>query len=383
MHFFGCSHFFLQLPDQNFTLLFFLFQGQAVIERPELDQMNLCHYRGHLHGERSTTWTAISTCNGTIQGVIYDGEQLWHLHPVSLSPSESQNQGSHRLYQHSHQHDQNYTCGYQDAHAHPQQSNQPRQPRQPQRPRPKRDIVSKQPSSNDVLIEAELSEVDLQKSGGSLGLDGLDGLNDLDNNYDDGSSQPRKIPLRGPWNADKRSRYVELVLVVDHLEFVEHNSDLELVYRICKDVANVMNALYSPLNIYIALVGVVVWSEHDEINLSTDGDTTLKNFLHYRKERLVKEHPNDNAQLLTGIHFEGGVVGKALKGPICTYEFSGGVNMWHSDVVSFFCYSLKNSLIFLDFSKFSIFLLFLEKNSNFFCYYLKKSDFFIDFFRWG
>ena len=51
--------------------------------------------------------------------------------------------------------------------------------------------------------------------------------------------------------------------------------------RICKDVANVMNALYSPLNIYIALVGVVVWTEHDEINLSTDGDTTLKNFLHY------------------------------------------------------------------------------------------------------
>ena len=347
MHFFGCSHFFLQLPDQNFTLLFFLLQGQAVIERPELDQMNLCHYRGHLHGERSTTWTAISTCNGTIQGVIYDGEQLWHLHPVLLPHSESQNnQGSHRLYQHSHQHDQNYTCGYQDPHAQSQKSNQPQQPRQPQRPRPKRDIVSKQPSSNDVLIEAELSEVDLQKSGG---LDGLDGFNDLENDYDDGSSQPRKIPLRGPWNADKRSRYVELVLVVDHLEFVEHNSDLELVYRICKDVANVMNALYSPLNIYIALVGVVVWSEHDEINLSTDGDTTLKNFLHYRKERLVKEHPNDNAQLLTGIHFEGGVVGKALKGPICTYEFSGGVNMWHSDVVSFFCYSLKNSLIFLDF----------------------------------
>lgn len=31
--------------------------------------------------------------------------------------------------------------------------------------------------------------------------------------------------------------------------------------------------------------------------------------------------------------FEGGVVGKALKGPICTYEFSGGVSMDHSAVV--------------------------------------------------
>lgn len=47
----------------------------------------------------------------------------------------------------------------------------------------------------------------------------------------------------------------------------------------------------------------------------------------------MKDHPNDNAQLLTGIQFDGGVVGKALKGPMCTYEFSGGVNMWHSDVI--------------------------------------------------
>lgn len=33
------------------------------------------------------------------------------------------------------------------------------------------------------------------------------------------------------------------------------------------------------------------------------------------------------------LQFEGGVVGKALKGPICTFEFSGGVNMDHSSVV--------------------------------------------------
>jgi hypothetical protein len=57
--------------------------------------------------------------------------------------------------------------------------------------------------------------------------------------------------------------------------------------------------LYSPLNIFIALVGVVVWTEHDEINITSNGDTTLSNFLHYRRGKLAKEHPNDNAQLLT------------------------------------------------------------------------------------
>ena len=144
---------------------------------------------------------------------------------------------------------------------------------------------------------------------------------------------PSKIEVKGPWNANKRSRFVELVIVVDNRKFKENGEDLNKVYRKCKDMANIANALYAPLNIYIALVGVVVWSEYDEITLSTNGDTTLTNFLHYRRERLVKEHPNDNAQLLTGIQFDSGVVGKALKGPICTYEFSGGVSMWHSEVI--------------------------------------------------
>lgn len=64
------------------------------------------------------------------------------------------------------------------------------------------------------------------------------------------------------------------------------------------------------MNIFIALVGVVVWTEKNEIELSSDGDKTLKNFLNYRREELIKDHPNDNAQLLTEIQFEGGVVGK-------------------------------------------------------------------------
>lgn len=88
-----------------------------------------------------------------------------------------------------------------------------------------------------------------------------------------------------------------------------------------------------PLNIFVALIGVVIWTEKNEVELSSNGDTTLKNFLHYRKKILVKEHPNDNAQLLTKETFDSGVVGKALKGPICTYEFSGGVSIDHSTVI--------------------------------------------------
>lgn len=105
--------------------------------------------------------------------------------------------------------------------------------------------------------------------------------------------------IRGPYNANKLSRYVELVLVIDNKEFKDLGEDLRKVYQHCKDIANIINGLYSSLNIFIALVGVVVWTEKDEIELSPKGDTTLTNFLHYRREKLIKEHPNDNAQLLT------------------------------------------------------------------------------------
>lgn len=60
--------------------------------------------------------------------------------------------------------------------------------------------------------------------------------------------------------------------------------------------------MYMPLNIYIALTGIVVWSEGDEIQISGNGDHVLNDFLNYRRERLYETHPNDNAQLLTYVN---------------------------------------------------------------------------------
>uniref|UniRef100_T1JKJ7 Peptidase M12B domain-containing protein n=1 Tax=Strigamia maritima TaxID=126957 RepID=T1JKJ7_STRMM len=154
----------------------------------------------------------------------------------------------------------------------------------------------------------------------------------------------RNLGIRGPYNSNKGSRYVELVLVNDYKEFKEMKENKDAVIARNKDIANLVNALYSPLNIFIALVGIEVWSEFDQITLAKDGDTTLTNFLHYRRERLVSEIPNDNAQLITGITFEGGVVGKALKGPICTYEYSGGVNMDHSPNVALVATTVAHEL---------------------------------------
>lgn len=66
----------------------------------------------------------------------------------------------------------------------------------------------------------------------------------------------------------------------------------------------------------------MVWTEKNEVELSSDGDKTLKNFLDYRRKELIKDHPNDNAQLLTEIQFEGGVVGKLTRHELYCAIFS-------------------------------------------------------------
>ncbi|KAG1661234.1 Mitochondrial proton/calcium exchanger protein [Nymphon striatum] len=115
----------------------------------------------------------------------------------------------------------------------------------------------------------------------------------------------RHADVKMPAGSNHRSRYVELLLVVDSLQ------------------------LYEPLNIYIALVGIVIWDDFDKIKISSSGETTLKHFLKYRWKKLLYDYPNDNAQLLTGAKFMNSIVGKASKSSICTAKYSGGVNMDH------------------------------------------------------
>lgn len=75
--------------------------------------------------------------------------------------------------------------------------------------------------------------------------------------------------------------------------------------------------IYFPLNIFIALVGVVVWNESNEIDITSNAVDTLKDFLNYRRTKLNLEHPNDYAQLLTKIKFDRAIVGMVYRGLIC------------------------------------------------------------------
>ncbi|XP_053698665.1 zinc metalloproteinase-disintegrin-like crotastatin [Sabethes cyaneus] len=138
----------------------------------------------------------------------------------------------------------------------------------------------------------------------------------------------------GPYNANRHSKFVELVLVVDNSLYNKFDSDVWKVHRYCTDVANHVNMLFTPLNIFVVLTGVVVWDRIDHIQVDRRAEVTLNNFLQYRRKELLHQHPNDHAQLLTAVKFQDNVIGKARLGGMCTSNSSGAVIVVHTDNIA-------------------------------------------------
>ncbi|ELK11827.1 Disintegrin and metalloproteinase domain-containing protein 12, partial [Pteropus alecto] len=129
----------------------------------------------------------------------------------------------------------------------------------------------------------------------------------------------------------KMTKYVELVIVADNREFQRQGKDLEKVKQRLIEIANHVDKFYRPLNIRIVLVGVEVWNDIDKCSVSQDPFATLHEFLDWRKMKLLPRKPHDNAQLISGVYFQGTTIGMAPIMSMCTAEQSGGVVMDHSD----------------------------------------------------
>lgn len=49
--------------------------------------------------------------------------------------------------------------------------------------------------------------------------------------------------MREPYNANKQSSFVELVIVVDHEVYTKMDENLDKVHKYCKDIANIINSV--------------------------------------------------------------------------------------------------------------------------------------------
>uniref|UniRef100_A0ACB8F9I5 Disintegrin and metalloproteinase domain-containing protein 12 n=1 Tax=Sphaerodactylus townsendi TaxID=933632 RepID=A0ACB8F9I5_9SAUR len=125
----------------------------------------------------------------------------------------------------------------------------------------------------------------------------------------------------------KSTKYVELLIVADNREFQRQGKDVEKVKHRLIEIANYVDKFYRPLNIRIALVGVEIWNDMDKCTITQDPFTTLHEFLDWRKLKLLPRKPHDNAQLVSGVYFQGTTIGMAPIMSMCTAEQSGGIVM--------------------------------------------------------
>ncbi|XP_061767542.1 disintegrin and metalloproteinase domain-containing protein 12-like isoform X2 [Nerophis ophidion] len=133
-------------------------------------------------------------------------------------------------------------------------------------------------------------------------------------------------------HTQKTTKYVELIIVADNREFQKQGKDVEKVKQRLAEIANYVDKFYRALNIRVALVGLEVWSDHDKCPVTQDPFATLHEFLDWRKVKLLPQRPHDNAQLISGVYFQGTTIGMAPIMSMCTAEQSGGIVMDHSDV---------------------------------------------------
>ncbi|XP_046703217.1 disintegrin and metalloproteinase domain-containing protein 15 isoform X3 [Silurus meridionalis] len=125
------------------------------------------------------------------------------------------------------------------------------------------------------------------------------------------------------------TKYIELVLVVDHKEYLNYQKNKKTVIYRMLDVANQVDWFYRPLNVRVALVGLEIWSDNNKILIDKSPSDTLRRFLEWRNRELLPRLRHDNAQLVMGESFDGTTVGMASQSSMCTKDRSGGVNVDH------------------------------------------------------
>lgn len=135
---------------------------------------------------------------------------------------------------------------------------------------------------------------------------------------------------RGKRDLSQNMKYVELLLVADHAEFQKHGRDYDKTKMRLLEAANYVDKFYKALKIRVALIGLEIWTDRDQASVTENPYSTLGAFLTWRRKQL---HwlPNDNAQLVTGVSFQGTTIGLAPLKAMCSDYQSGGVNSDHSD----------------------------------------------------
>ncbi|XP_063099289.1 disintegrin and metalloproteinase domain-containing protein 22 isoform X5 [Cavia porcellus] len=131
--------------------------------------------------------------------------------------------------------------------------------------------------------------------------------------------------LRYPRNVEEETKYIELMIVNDHLMFKKHRLSVVHTNTYAKSVVNMADLIYKDqLKTRIVLVAMETWAADNKFAISENPLITLREFMKYRRD-FIKEK-SDAVHLFSGSQFESSRSGAAYIGGICSLLKGGGVN---------------------------------------------------------
>uniref|UniRef100_A0A2K5HHF7 ADAM metallopeptidase domain 22 n=1 Tax=Colobus angolensis palliatus TaxID=336983 RepID=A0A2K5HHF7_COLAP len=224
-----------------------------------------CYYQGHIRGNPAS-FVALSTCHG-LHGMFYDGNHTYLIEPEENDTTQ------------------------EDFHFH-------------------------------SVYKSRLFEFP---------------LDDLPSEFQQVNITPPKFVLkprpkrskrqlrRYPRNVEEETKYIELMIVNDHLMFKKHRLSVVYTNTYAKSVVNIADLIYKDqLKTRIVLVAVETWATDNKFAISANPLITLREFMKYRRD-FIKEK-SDAVHLFSGSQFESSRSGAAYIGGICSLLKGGGVN---------------------------------------------------------
>ncbi|XP_078519715.1 disintegrin and metalloproteinase domain-containing protein 22 isoform X2 [Lissotriton helveticus] len=126
-------------------------------------------------------------------------------------------------------------------------------------------------------------------------------------------------------SVEDEAKYIELMIVNDHLMFKKHRLSVGLTNSYTKSVVNMADLIYKEqLNTRIVLVAMETWATDNKFIISENPLMTLREFMKYRRD-FIKEK-SDAVHLFSGSQFQSSRSGAAYIGGMCSLLKGGGVN---------------------------------------------------------
>ncbi|MBN3305622.1 ADA22 protein, partial [Amia calva] len=128
-----------------------------------------------------------------------------------------------------------------------------------------------------------------------------------------------------PHSVEDETKYVELMIINDHLMYKKHRLSVGQTNNYAKSVVNMADIIFKEqLKTRIMLVAMETWAADNRFNIDDNPLVTLREFMKYRRD-FIKEKC-DSVHLFSGNRFHSSQGGASYLGGVCSLTKGGGVN---------------------------------------------------------